>query len=272
MTIFKWLQESMVRLRDAGVDSPRRDCLVLIEDLLERDRAWVLANHDKQLNEKQQFTLNTKLKRREKREPLAYIRGKAWFYGRFFEVSSSVMVPRPETESFVDIIKELDSKNPINTAWDIGTGSGSIAITIKKELSDVHVSACDKSELALKIARANAKKHGENVRFIKSDLLTNMPGMPSTRNYIITANLPYVPTQLNVEKELEFEPDAALYSGSDGLDHYRAFWKQVAGLKNKPSYILIESLETQHANMKSLAKAAGFHHHKTEVLVQVFSR
>ncbi len=100
MTVFDWLQASMIKLRDAGVDSPRRDCMVLLEDLLDKDRSWVNAHGEHELTNEQTETLDRQMKKRLNRIPLAYIRGKAWFYKRFFEVNPDVLIPRPESESF----------------------------------------------------------------------------------------------------------------------------------------------------------------------------
>lgn len=271
MRISDWLHDSMIRLHGAGVDSPRRDCLVLVEDLLGKDRAWVLAHHEYKLSQKQLKILAGQLQRRVNREPLAYIREKAWFYGRFFGVTPNVMIPRPESESFIALLKkEVDRKNNLNTIWDIGTGSGCLAITIKKELAQIHVSASDISSSALLVARSNARLHQVNIRFIKSDLLENMPSMPRTRSYAVVANLPYVPHGSAISPEINYEPEPAIFSDDGGLRHYRRLWEQIGKLHNKPHYILAESLKNQHKKMVGLAKAAGYELKKTDLLVQLF--
>lgn len=255
----------MKKLVEAGVDSPRRDCLVFLEDLLGKDRSWVNAHAEYELDNKQISALNARLKRRIDREPLAYVRGKAWFYKRFFEVTPDVLIPRPESESFIELIKELQPK----TVVDIGTGSGCLAITTKLELPKTQVFATDISEQALKVAQKNAINHKVEINFVQGNLLEPLESL-NLNNFVILTNLPYVPENLVTSPEIETEPEIALFSGKDGLDHYREFWQQVANLKVKPEYILTESLESQHKNIEKIAQEAKYSLEKTDILVQVF--
>lgn len=255
----------MKRLVEAGVDSPRRDCLVFIEDLLNKDRSWVNAHAEYELSDEQIYVLNDKLKLRINREPLAYIRGKAWFYKRFFEVSPDVLIPRPESESFIELVKEIKPK----TVVDIGTGSGCLAITTKLELPETQVFATDINDAALKVAQKNAQKHNVEINFVQGDLLEPMKKL-ELDDFVILANLPYVPNHLVTSPEIETEPEMALFSGKDGLDHYRKFWSQVRELNIKPINILAESLESQHKSLDIMAKEAGYKLDKTDILVQLF--
>lgn len=255
----------MRRLNEAGVDSPRRDCLVLLEDLLQKDRSWVIAHADFELSAKQTAHLDKQIGRRIKREPLAYIRSKVWFYGRFFRVTSAVMVPRPESESFIEIIKAIKPPKII----DIGTGSGCLAITAKQELPDSEVIATDIDDKALVLAEDNSKRHNTKVRFIKGSL-TEPLANEDLSGFAVLTNLPYVPHGLITSKEINYEPETALFSGKDGLNHYREFWSQIQKLDKKPSYILTESLEQQHEPLIGLAKKSGYKLTKTDILVQLF--
>lgn len=267
MTILDWLLVSMKKLVEAGADSPRRDCLVFIEDLLGKDRSWVNAHAEHELDIEQISVLDGQIKRRINREPLAYIRGKAWFYKRFFEVNPNVLIPRPESESFIELIKEIKPE----TVVDIGTGSGCLAITTKLELPETQVFATDISEQALKVARKNADNHKVETNFVQGDLIEPIKDL-KLDNYLILANLPYVPSDLVTSPEIETEPAIALFSGKDGLDHYKNFWGQISELEIKPKFILTESLESQHKKLEELAKNAGYQLQNTDVLVQVFTR
>ncbi|MBI5357350.1 peptide chain release factor N(5)-glutamine methyltransferase [Candidatus Saccharibacteria bacterium] len=257
----------MKKLVAAGVDSPRRDCLVLVEDLLDKDRSWVNAHAEYELNDEQISVLDEQLKRRINREPLAYIRGKAWFYKRFFEVNPDVLIPRPESESFIELLKELD----VGTVVDVGTGSGCLAITAKLELPQTQVFATDISSEALKVAQKNALNHKTEINFVQGNFLEPINEL-DLENYAILANLPYVPNDLVTSPEIKTEPELALFSGTDGLDHYRQFWKQVNELHAKPKYILTESLENQHEQLEKLAKESSYRLLKTDVLVQLFEK
>lgn len=267
MMISKWLVSNMIKLRDAGVDSPRRDCLVLLEDTIQKDRARVVAHPEHELDQKVIQKLDELIARRINREPLAYIRGKAWFYGRFFTVNPSVLIPRPESENFIELLKELQPKKVL----DIGTGSGALAITTKLELPECHVIATDTSSEALATAQKNAATHSTDIQFLSGSLLE--PLTPEQlADSVIIANLPYVPDSLITSPEITQEPPEALFSGKDGLDHYRNFWEQLKATANKPTHILIESLETQHEALEKLAKTSGYRLEKTDILIQQFSK
>jgi release factor glutamine methyltransferase len=274
MTIHEWLFEAMKRLGAAGVDSPRRDALVLLEDTLGQGRAWVLAHPRHRLQERTLQTLDGLVEQRINREPLAYIRGKAWFWGRFFTVSPDVMIPRPESEAFIELLKQLvDSKQLTadSKITDIGTGSGCLAVTAKLELPEAEVTATDTSQKALKIARQNAQNHKTEINFLRGSLLEPLSAANCLLSAIL-ANLPYVPEGLVTSPEIGREPAEALFSGKDGLDHYREFWIQVKNLPQKPQYILAESLADQHKEMAELANKAGYKLQKTTGLVQLYKR
>ncbi len=267
MTIADWLFESMEKLGKAGVDSPRRDALVLLEDTLGKDRTWVLAHAEHILSSIELKKVNALIERRTKREPLAYIRGKAWFYGRFFEVSPDVLIPRPESEDFISTLKKLNPK----TVVDIGTGSGTLAITTKLEMPKTRVIATDIDNKALEIAKNNAHNHNSDIEFLRGSLLEPLRGL-TLQDYVIITNLPYVPDDLVTSPEIKAEPKLALFSGQDGLDNYRKFWKQIVTLPDQPNYILTESLLAQHKLNATLATAANYRPGDTTGLVQTFSK
>lgn len=267
MKIANWLVETMKKLGATGVDSPRRDALVLLEDTLEKDRAWVLAHPEYELDKDELKKVNDLVERRIKREPLAYIREKAWFYGRFFAVNKNVLIPRPESEDFIDILKELKPK----TIVDIGTGSGALAITAKLELPESQVIATDIDTSALTLAKHNADIHNVSIKFLHGSLLEPIKDV-ELKDYTIIANLPYVPDELITSPEIIKEPKLALFSGTDGLDHYRDFWQQVERLEDKPTYILVESLEAQQEELKTLAKSANYKVRETKLLISVFEQ
>ncbi|HEX5798022.1 MAG TPA: peptide chain release factor N(5)-glutamine methyltransferase [Candidatus Saccharimonadales bacterium] len=281
MTIIEWLVENMSKLQKVGVDSPRRDCLVFVEDVLRKDRAWVVTHPQHGLGASDLEELDRLIVRRLKREPLAYIRGKAWFYGRFFSVGPEVMIPRPESEAFIELLKQLVDSEQLTAdslkIIDIGTGSGCLAITAKLELPNAHVIAVDIDKKALELARHNTVKHNVDVKFITSDLLTSAELYHfvhdrEQNDTVLIANLPYVPTGLVTSPEILHEPKQALFSGKDGLSHYVSFWQQISKLLSKPQHVMTESLEKQHAAMTNLAADAGYELKRTEILVQHFEK
>lgn len=265
MTIGYWLVETMTQLKQAGVDSPRRDALVLLEDVLQRDRAWVTTHPEYEISEDELQTVSGLVQQRLERVPLAYIRRKVWFYGRFFAVSEHTLIPRPESENFIELLKEL----AVQKVVDIGTGSGALIITAKLEIPTIDAIATDISSEALRVARNNAATHNTDIQFVPGSLLEPLQEHDLS-NSVIVANLPYVPEHMITSPEITQEPAIALFSGTDGLDHYRKFWLQIAALPKKPIYILTESLESQHEHIISLASEAGYTLDNTSLLIQQF--
>lgn len=270
-TISSWLRENTEKLQKADIASARLDCLLLLEHVLEKPRDWLLAHDDTELSPNQLESLNKAIAQRKSHIPLAYIIGSKEFYGRDFFVNEDVLIPRPESEAIIEILKQIAKNQNINTIVDVGTGSGCLAVTAKLELGDVHVTALESSKAALKIARKNARRYGVGIRFIPSDLLSSFPGMPKTRPYVIIANLPYVPENLITSEEITKEPPEALFSGADGLNHYRRFWQQISNLPHlKPGHVITESLKDQHSSMLKLAKSADYTLKTTKDLIQHF--
>ncbi len=265
MNISTWLLQSMKLLGDAGVDSPRRDALVLLEDTLEKERAWVLAHHDYEIPDDLLDHVDALVARRLQREPLAYIRGKAWFYGRFFSVNPDVLIPRPESEAIIDSIKRLQPATMI----DVGTGSGCLAVTAALEVPGCRVMATDVSPEAINIARSNAYRYDVRVDLRETYLLEGLLEKPVD---LVVANLPYVPDGHVTSPEIEAEPKLALFAGIDGMDIYQSFWAQLSTTHHKPAHVITESLESQHHRMNELAIQSGFHTVHSDTLVQVFAR
>jgi len=264
MKTAEWLFETMKKLGDAGVDSPRRDALVLLEDTLEKDRTWVLAHSDYEIPTDKLDDVNSLVERRIGREPLAYIRKKAWFYGRFFYVDANVLIPRPESETIIELAKEIKPK----TVVDLGTGCGCLAITLALEFPGIEVIATDTSSQALEIARKNTYSHGVKIQFKKAYLLDDL--LEESGPDLLVANLPYVPEGLITSPEIETEPKEALFAGESGMDLYESMWAQISTSLHKPTNILTESLETQHSQMNTLAARSGYGLTKAEGLIQQF--
>lgn len=253
-------------LETAGIETARLDCLVLLEDITGKNRAHILAHPEIVLNPSQKKAFDRQLAARVQHLPLAYIRGKAHFYGREFTVDKHVLVPRPETETMIDILTQLPAAGA--RIADIGTGSGCIAITAALELPEARVEAYDIDPQALAVARRNARLMHAPVNFYERDLLQGVAGPPD----IIVTNLPYVPRGYPINTAAAHEPPSALFAGTDGLDDYRQLFAQLAVLLKKPVHILTESLPSQHAAMMALAQPAGYVQRADEGFIQLFER
>jgi release factor glutamine methyltransferase len=263
-TINKWLSKAEEKLREKDVPSARLDCLVLMEDLLGKDRAHLLAHPEIELTREQEKVLNEQIKRRTKHEPLAYIRGKTEFYGREFIVNAHTLEPRPETETIIDMLKKLELDEP--TICDVGTGSGAIAITAALELPKAKVYACDISDECLHTAAQNNRSHKSKVTMYKSNLLDSAQATYD----VLLCNLPYVPNSHTINKAAMFEPRLAIFGGTDGIDLYRELFAQISEIENQPRYIIAESLPFQHEELALIAKLHGYSLQQTEDFIQLF--
>ena len=251
-------------------DTAHLDIQVLLSHVLNQDRSWILAHPEYKLNDKQEKTLNSFIARRRRHEPIAYILGKSEFYGREFYVNKNVLVPRPESETIIDLLKDLNAVND-SIIVDVGTGSGSLAITANLEFPETKVFAVDIDNKALKVARKNAKRLHANVKFINSDLLDSTPSsIIKHHSPIFLCNLPYVPEDYQINEAAEHEPNLALFSGIDGLDHYRKLFDQLKVLKS--AVVVTESLAFQHAELTKIAESAGFKLTNEQDLIQVYKR
>ena len=245
----------------------RLDGLVLLEFVVQKDRAWILAHDDYDLSAKQQQKIDQLVKRRAEGEPLAYIIGTKEFYGHNFCITKDVLVPRPESEAFIDLLTVLKPL-PEQSLIDVGTGSGALAISTKLTYPNLHVTATDISKNALKIAQKNALQLNVVIKFVQSDLFSNV----NLKFEYIFANLPYVPTQLKVSKEVLAEPRIAVFSGKDGLECIKEFIPQATQHCNKYGYVFIESLKIQHKALEDFAKKHNLKLVNTTGLIQVYQK
>ncbi|ALC86556.1 SAM-dependent methyltransferase [Bacillus sp. FJAT-22090] len=192
--------------------------------------------------------------------PFQYIIGQETFYGRDFIVNENVLIPRPETEELIEDVKKralkLFGTNKVIQVADIGTGSGAIAISIKKEMPNTIVTATDISTEALRVAMKNAQRLDAEVQFEQGDLLAPIANQKWD---IILSNPPYIGQQ---EAEslsdtvIEYEPHLALFAEEDGLQLYRKMAEQLPTMMNIPSLIGFEiGYEQGTAVQKMLQKA-----------------
>ncbi|WP_299620790.1 peptide chain release factor N(5)-glutamine methyltransferase [uncultured Tenacibaculum sp.] len=200
----------------------------IIEAKMELDTIAVFTKGDTEITTETLSELTNITKRLKVEEPLQYILGNTEFYGYNFEVNSNVLIPRPETEELITWIKEFSSENDNIKILDIGTGSGCIPITLKKEIPTAEVFALDISEKAIETAKKNAKNNNVDVTFLLHDILSEKE-LENTFD-IIVSNPPYV---RNLEKEeiknnvLNNEPHLALFVEDDNP---LIFYKRIADI------------------------------------------
>jgi len=278
MNVGNWLTLTTKKLEAVGIGTARLDALVLLEDVTGIDRARLLAEPDMEIGTKKLAKLTNLLKRRARHEPLAHIRGRVEFYGRDFLLTHDILVPRPESETMIDLLKTLpiferktgvQAKRTIRpvSIVDIGTGSGALGITAALELPNTLVDLLDIDKKALKVAKTNVDKFTLNLRFVQGDLLADV-----NNGYdVILANLPYVPDDFKINQAAMREPRRAIFGGLDGLDVYRRLFDQLKNRPSKPLYILCEALPPQHSKLAGIARQAGYNTARKDGFIQVFS-
>lgn len=269
VTIASWLKQSTGTLQKAKIASARLDCLLILEHILQKDRAWLLAHDDTLISPIKTRALQSLLKARVNHMPLAYLTQIAHFYGRTFFVNQSVLVPRPETEDLIEILKQSVQTGFNGTIIDCGTGSGILAVTAAKMFTRAKVHATDISYEALQVAKTNNKNSNAGVVFHKTDLLPR-----DIKRYnqpiIIMANLPYVPQDYPINAAAHHEPSIALYGGADGLRLYSKLFSKISLLPNKPFAVITEALQQQHQPLKLLAESYGYSLSASRGLAQGF--
>jgi release factor glutamine methyltransferase len=259
-------------------DTPQLDAQVLLAHIFEKPRTWLLAHTGSAPDVKRTARLEKLVRRLERGEPLPYVLGHWEFFGLDFEIKREVLIPRPETELLVERAiawMQLSAAGSPSgrgrMVADIGTGSGCIAVSLAKNLPNIHVLATDISPAALKIARRNAKRFNvlSQIDFLTCDILPPHASLQaSARRFdLLCANLPYIPTaKLQSLPIYTREPTLALDGGPDGLAPFRKLLELVPEWMAPGSRILLEVESTRGAAVLSLAydafTAASFHLHQ----------
>ena len=254
MRIDQFLRDATTQLEAAGIPSARLDAQVLLERTLKQNKAWLLAHGEELIDPAKLVQLQDQLRRRLAREPLAYILGRQEFYGRTFTVTPDVLVPRPETEAIIELLKELPLPDHARLL-DVGTGSGAIAITAELEIPHLRTEACDVSPAALAVAEQNAERLGAQVGFFASDLLSKVEHAYD----VIVANLPYVAEDWERSPETAFEPELALFADDDGLALIKKLIAEAPHWLAEDGYLVLEADPRQFAHIKRAAKPIFSH-------------
>ena len=269
-TINAWLKSAIFELKSADVKSHQLDAELILASTLRKDRTYLYAHDDEVLPPRFLQIADARIALRKDRVPLAYILGVKDFYGRQFKITPSVLVPRPESEQFIETVKKLMPTNeslfdiPLELV-DIGTGSGVLGITAKLELPELNVTLLDIDRHALTIARENARNLEANVTIDSSDLLDNYY---KTADFIL-ANLPYVNKEWQnfSQPELNHEPEQALYATDNGLSLIKKLIIESKQKLASTGYLLLESDERQQSAIRRYAHENGFKHVLTNGLI-----
>ena len=255
MTIREALRCAEKMLLDAGVPDARLDAEYLLAGVLDAPRLLVVASGETPLTNTRAEQYFTLIARRQGREPLQYILGTQPFMGCSFYVDERVLIPRQDTETLCE--QALLNAPETGAALDLCTGSGALAVVIKKALPGLSVSASDVSEDALALARQNAALNGVSVDFREGDLFAPFEG---ERFSVIVSNPPYIPTGClpSLQEEVRREPALALDGGTDGLSFYRRIAREAPDHLTEDGVLLLEIGCDQGQAVCGLLREAGF--------------
>ena len=255
-TVADLLRIGVERLRASGSESPRLDAELLLGKSVGLDRTRIIAYPEAPVGESAAEAYEADLARRERGEPIAYIRGLKEFHGLAFAIDPRALIPRPETERLVDLAEAevvtrlLAAPRPTGTppvrVADVGTGAGTIAIALavalrrRRMLDEVRIMATDLDPEAIRLARENAVGHvvADRIEFIITDLLP----LDGERFDVLAANLPYVPSDEidGLPIAASFEPRQALDGGPDGLAVIREMLDRVPRVLRSDGVALLE--------------------------------
>jgi release factor glutamine methyltransferase len=245
--------QALQAARAAGVD--RLDATWLLEHLLGRPRAWLLAHDEAALPAHAMAQWPALLARRAGGEPLAYVVGEREFCGLRLRVNPAVLVPRPETELLVRWALELLPLAPVQQVLDLGTGSGAIALALAHAAPHAEVWATDVSEAALAVARDNTQTLGLRVQLALGPWWQAVPGQ---RFGLVVSNPPYIAAGDPHLAALAHEPMLALSPGGDGLDAVRALVAGAPAHLLPGAWLLLEHGHDQAAAVAALLADQGF--------------
>ena len=254
MPCIKSLLKESTSLLEISSDSASLDAEILLCQILKKERSFLRAWPDIELQSKQTNQFWSLIKQRQQGTPIAYITGNKEFWSRDFHVNPDVLIPRPDTELIIELSLKLILDNKPIKIIDLGTGSGIIAITLAAERLQADIRATDLCLAALSIAKLNARKHDiNNIKFYQSNWFANVP--PIKFNLIIT-NPPYIAEDdvHLTQGDIRFEPRSALCSGKHGLNDIIIIADTARNFLEHEGHLLIEHGYDQQHSVQAILK------------------
>ena len=239
MTIKQAITKGMIMLKSNNVESPKLKARLLLQYVLDKPRQYIIVYDNKEIDKQQQWQYFVNIEKLTKGIPLQHITHRQEFMKMDFFVDENVLIPRPDTEILVEEVIKIAQKYNSPRILDLCTGSGAIAISLKKFVPNADITAVDISEKALEIAQRNAKKLETKINFLKSDLFDKLD---NKKFDIIVSNPPYIRKDeiKKLSEEVQKEPKIALDGGEDGLDFYRIIAEQAINYLKTGSFLCFE--------------------------------
>lgn len=259
MTLTQWRNTAKQRLEAEGISSAGIDTQLLITHVLKKDKSFVLAHPEHKLTEENVTSLDALLARRAQHEPMAYLLGTKEFYGLPFKADDRALIPRGETETMVQAaIDWLKDKPAGQIVADIGTGAGSIIISLAHTAPNHTYLATEFGTDALALAQENATNLTETpIAFFEGNLAEPLLADYTGKVNLFAANLPYIPTGRLVSLDptvTYFEPNLALEGGTTGLELYQELLPQAQQLVAPGALVLFEHDDDQGEQLRDLVK------------------
>lgn len=260
--VFFYFKQSLNQLYDAN--ELEALTLLTVAEISELSKAMIKAFPEHELIPQQIELLNNIITELKTGKPIQYIIGKTEFYGLTFKVNPSVLVPRPETEELVEwVISYVNSRpSAINNILDIGTGSGCIAISLKRNIPGINVHAIDISTYALQTAKENAQLNQVHINLLEADILNVRSESEIPKSEIIISNPPYVTLNDKTKMHtnvIDFEPHIALFvPENDPLIFYKAIAAFAIANLNPNGLLFLEINENYGPEIISLLTEKGF--------------
>lgn len=224
---------------------------------IEKEKLYVIIRDDLPASVYKKFM--SLVKRRAKGEPLQYLLGHWWFYGRRFEVKKGVLIPRQDTEAVIDAVKSLELPPDLKAA-DVGSGTGIIGITLKLEIPAITEMTCvDINPKAISLTRLNAGKNHASIRLVQGDFFA-FAACKKPRFNLVVSNPPYIKLSAlkGLQVEVKREPKSALAAGRQGLDFYRKFAERAADYLLPGGYLVLEIGDGMAAAVRRVFKGWKF--------------
>lgn len=250
-----------------GIPGALLDAELILAHTLRQSRTWLHAHSEDEIDSRRLEIATARLDLRKERVPIAYILGYKEFYGRRFIVTPATLVPRPESETIIELLSQFVN-DTTSSLLDVGTGTGCLGITAKLEFPALDVTLSDISPATLAVAKENAQHLQATVTALQSDLLSSCKGSFD----IILANLPYVDRTWDTSPELLHEPQIALYADDEGLALIFRLIDEAMTHSNTGSHLFIEADPCQHERIISYALSRNYIHSLTQDYIVVFSR
>jgi len=267
MTIIEHLRKAEEHLTGSGVETPRLDAEVLLSHVLGVERIDLYSKREIPLGASHLEQFDSFIGRRATREPVAYITGVKEFWSMPVKLTKNVLIPRPETEHVIERVLEIVKNHSRSLdILDLCTGSGNIAMALASELANARFTVTDISSEALNVARENLDFAKDRVEFLSGSLFesitTNERRATSTerRSFdIITANPPYArPCDFHLfSREIEFEPEMAIFGGPEGLDLISEILKDACNYLKPGGWLVMETGVEQSDKVRSIANETG---------------